>query len=417
MKILGTLATLAVAQAQTKAAVDPLAVMTCQSVYSNHEGDNDCDALVTLAKCFAIAGVDDLPMTDGIRRTADDFLVGQQAKAECYKYEQQGKPAITIVNGDMDIDVDGPKDIRIVRFRKETVSLFDLSNTIRDLENYQKTELPQKLSDVTAFANGAAAEATENAKTLASNVADELAKVTSAIEDEGKRVNRAIDALKSSTAKQRGLVKTQVQAALNSGVSQVGNDVKAATTKLSAQASADKSKFSALESEIAKINAGNSAGKAALAGLNEFIVGWHQCQVTGSNGADNTNFVGQTCAYTKKRDDTIMMISVNSNQRQINGNSKWRFQVSSANSGGWRACSGPNNEGAGNIYTRYHGSRSVDLHRPMYVGGACFKTDNNQPIKKGRMQARWIQTYVSSDSYWNWESSARMILEERLPPN
>ena len=54
MKILGTLATLAVAQAQTKAAVDPLAIMTCQSVYSNHEGDNDCDALVTLAKCFAI---------------------------------------------------------------------------------------------------------------------------------------------------------------------------------------------------------------------------------------------------------------------------------------------------------------------------------------------------------------------------
>ena len=49
--------------------------------------------------------------------------------------------------------------------------------------------------------------------------------------------------------------------------------------------------------------------------------------------------------------------------------------------------------------------------------GHCYKTDDNQILKKGTIVIQWIQTHVSSDSYWNWQSSARMILEERLPPN
>lgn len=42
-------------------------------------------------------------MSDATRRHADDFLAGQQGKAKCYDYEQEGAPAITINDGDMEV--------------------------------------------------------------------------------------------------------------------------------------------------------------------------------------------------------------------------------------------------------------------------------------------------------------------------
>ena len=51
MKIFGLVLTLAGSAA---AVVDPMAILSCQSAYSDYTGDSDCDALVTLAKCFAV---------------------------------------------------------------------------------------------------------------------------------------------------------------------------------------------------------------------------------------------------------------------------------------------------------------------------------------------------------------------------
>jgi len=407
MKIFGLVLTLAGSAA---ADVDPMAILSCQTAYSDYTGDSDCDALVTLAKCFAVAGVDTLPMSDATRRHADDFLAGQQGKAKCYDYEQEGAPAITINDGDMEIDVDGVKDIRIVRYRRDTVSLFDMYEDIQAMETFQTETFPSMFADVEALAQGAADQATENAANLAKKVADDLGEIDRKIASATVALNGKIDAMSQSSNKERATLKQMLEKSMADGVTSAKS---ATTSALSAQGSSDASKFSALESALAKLTADNNADKKTIDENKPTIVGWHQCEQTGSNGADNSGFVAMTCAYTKKRDDTFMHISVNSNQRQINGNSMWRFQVQSANSGGWRECRGPQNQGNGNIYTRYHGSRGVDLHRPMYVGGVCYRTDNNQPIKKGRFSARWIQTYVHYDSYWNWESSARMILEER----
>lgn len=51
MKIFGLVLTLAGSAA---ADVDPMAILSCQTAYSDYTGDSDCDALVTLAKCFAV---------------------------------------------------------------------------------------------------------------------------------------------------------------------------------------------------------------------------------------------------------------------------------------------------------------------------------------------------------------------------
>jgi len=270
--------------------------------------------------------------------------------------------------------------------------------------------LPDQLATIQTVADDAKAQAAINAEKLSADVAKAIETAEADIASQGTELENKIASLSQSSSSDRATLKQMLEKSIADGVTSAKS---AATSAIAAQASSDASKFSALESAIASATAAVAVNKKTIAENKPTIVGWHQCEQTGSNGADNSGFVAMTCTYTKKRDDTIMMISVNSNQRQINGNSMWRFQVQSANSGGWRECRGPQNQGNGNIYTRYHGCCGVDLHRPMYVGGACHRTDNNQPIKKGRFSARWIQTYVHYDSYWNWESSARMILEER----
>jgi len=395
----------------TAAAVDPLAVMQCQSKYASNAG-TPCEALNALSKCFTNAGIDSLEASDPIRQLAVNFLSGQEAKSNCA--EAEGEPVnIRTARGDMQFEVSKSDDVKIYRYRRETVSLFDMSARIGELE-VANEGLPDQLATIQTVADDAKAQAAINAEKLSADVAKAIETAEADIASQGTELENKIASLSQSSSSDRATLKQMLEKSIADGVTSAKS---AATSAIAAQASSDASKFSALESAIASATAAVAVNKKTIAENKPTIVGWHQCEQTGSNGADNSGFVAMTCTYTKKRDDTIMMISVNSNQRQINGNSMWRFQVQSANSGGWRECRGPQNQGNGNIYTRYHGCCGVDLHRPMYVGGACHRTDNNQPIKKGRFSARWIQTYVHYDSYWNWESSARMILEERTPQN
>jgi hypothetical protein len=400
--------------AASAAAVEPLAVMQCQSTFAGDTG-NACDALTALSKCFVDTGVNSLDASDPIRQLATNFLTGQQAKSDCT--EKADHTLVRSERADMQFNVGaGDDDVKIYRFRRETVSLFDMSSRVAELEEQSK-DLPAKLSGISAVADAAKKQAEANAEKLSADVDKAIADAAADIKDQGDDLDSKGAEMKEDASTARASLKSMLEQSISAGISGAKSDASAAVAAVAAQASSDSSKFKALEAAIAAATAAVAANKKDISEKVSVIVGWTQCQQTGSNGANHNNFVAMTCAYTKKRDDSYMHISVNSNQRQINGWSRWRFQVNSANSGSWRACSGPQNQGAGNIYTRYHGSRSVDLHRPMYVGGICWRTDNNQPIKKGRFQARWWQQDVSSDSYWNWESSARMILEERMLPN
>jgi len=400
--------------AASAAAVEPIAVMQCQSAYAGHTG-SACESLVALNQCFINAGIIALDASDPIRQLATNFLTGQQSKTDC-THTNEDTALIRSERGEMQDThfVSETDDVKIFRFRRQTVSLFDMSGRIGDLET-ENNGLPDKLAKIQTVADDAKEQAAANAAQFKEDVKATVDKAASDIKAQGTKFDTQLSTAANSNSNARSSLKDSLQASISAGVTAAKN---AATSAISAQAASDSSKFSALEKALADATAAAAANKKVLdAGSDAMIVGWHQCEQVGANGADNNGFVAMECAYNKKKDDTIMMISVNSNQRQINGNSQWRLEVSSANSGGWKQCRGPSGQANGNIYTRYHGSRSVDLHRPMYLGGACYKTADGQPIKKGTMKMRYMQWYVSADSYWNWESSARMIMEERLAPN
>jgi len=400
--------------AASAAAVEPIAVMQCQSAYAGHTG-SACESLVALNQCFINAGIIALDASDPIRQLATNFLTGQQSKTDC-THTNEDTALIRSERGEMQDThfVSETDDVKIFRFRRQTVSLFDMSGRIGDLET-ENNGLPDKLAKIQTVADDAKEQAAANAAQFKEDVKATVDKAASDIKAQGTKFDTQLSTAANSNSNARSSLKDSLQASISAGVTAAKN---AATSAISAQAASDSSKFSALEKALAGATAAAAANKKSLeAGSDQMIVGWHQCEYSGDNGANANGYVGMTCSYNKKKDDTIMMMSVNSNQRQINGNSKWRIEVSSANSGSWRTCKGPQNQANGDMYTRYHGSRSVDLHRPMYVGGACYKTDNNQPIKKGKVSARWMQYYLTGDSYWSWQSSSRMIMEERMPPN
>jgi len=401
--------------AASAAAVEPIAVMQCQSAYAGHTG-SACESLVALNQCFINAGIIALDASDPIRQLATNFLTGQQSKTDC-THTNEDTALIRSERGEMQDThfVSETDDVKIFRFRRQTVSLFDMSGRIGDLET-ENNGLPDKLAKIQTVADDAKEQAAANAAQFKEDVKATVDKAASDIKAQGTKFDTQLSTAANSNSNARSSLKDSLQASISAGVTAAKN---AATSAISAQAASDSSKFSALEKALAGATAAAAANKKSLeaGGSDAMIVGWHQCEYSGDNGADRNGYVGIQCSYNKKKDDTIMMISVNSNQRQINGNSKWQIEVQSANSGSWRTCRGPANQGNGGLYTRYHGSRSVDLHRPMYVGGACYKTDNNQPIKKGKVSARWMQYYLTGDSYWSWQSSSRMIMEERMPPN
>merc|ERR1711935_159176 len=236
-------------------------------------------------------------------------------------------------------------DVKIFRFRRQTVSLFDMSGRIGDLEA-ENNGLPDKLAKIQTVADDAKAQAAANAAQFKEDIKAAADKAAADIKAQGTKFDTQVSTSTNSAGQARSSMKDALQASISAGVASAKSE---ATAAISAQAASDSSKFSALERALADATAA-AAGASAVAAANKkildgtsepMIVGWHQCEYSGSNGANSNGFVGMTCAYNKKRDDTIMMFSVNSNQRQINGWSKWKIQVSSANSGGWKGCRGP----------------------------------------------------------------------------
>eukprot|EP00040_Diaphanoeca_grandis_P005485 m.33021 g.33021 ORF g.33021 m.33021 type:complete len:371 (-) comp16743_c0_seq1:36-1148(-) len=141
--------------------------------------------------------------------------------------------------------------------------------------------------------------------------------------------------------------------------------------------------------------------------IKPLLVSWKQCdQANSGSGADASGRSYHMCDFVKKEDDTYIEITFQGSQRQINGNSIWYIRVDK------RQCRTESGSSAGHLWWRLHGSRSVDLHRPVTITGFCHKTDNNQFIKKGTHRATVFQSYVSADSYYGWETSSRMIIKE-----
>jgi hypothetical protein len=415
MKVL-SLVILAASASPAVAAVDIAMVSTCMTNYAQTTDANECSSLVTLAKCFALAGVDELDGSDTTRKMADDFLLGQQTKADfqtkCKSYESEGQPEIRITRGELEMDLDNAdKDMKFNRLRRRQVSLFGMNRQIQDLE-----EAVDGLPAQIAAAKVVADSVEETVINKGTKLNEDLEKVQSDFDkltvaaDVTSSLESDLQAEDAASTQALSSLKAELLSSINSGTQQAISAINLAQSDDSA---GNSNKFAAYEAKLTRLSASVDTVAKARADVKQNIIGWTQCDQRGANGADHSNFVAMTCSYKKKRDDTIMYISVNSNQRQINGNSMWRLEMKHARSGGWQHCKGPGNNGNGNMYTRYHGSYSTDLHRPMFIGGACYMTNNGQKAPAGTVEMRYRQTYVHYDSYWNWESTARMIMEER----
>lgn len=159
--------------------------------------------------------------------------------------------------------------------------------------------------------------------------------------------------------------------------------------------------------QVSTLNASVIALGQKIDAIKPFLVSWKQCdQANSGSGADASGRSYHMCDFVKKEDDTYIEITFQGSQRQINGDSLWYIRVDK------RQCRTESGSSAGHLWWRLHGSRSVDLHRPVTITGFCHKTDNNQFIKKGTHRATVFQASVNSDSYYGWETSSRMIIKE-----
>lgn len=138
------------------------------------------------------------------------------------------------------------------------------------------------------------------------------------------------------------------------------------------------------------------------------IIGWKECATTRSDGMAQREKTFMDCGYVKKRDDTILSLAISTNFRQINGNSYYRFYVSG------HRCEGPDGQSVGDIQTAFHGSRSINNHRPMYFKSFCWSLadDSNTRIPAGFHHIEWTQYSVSADSDIGWSSTSRIRIEE-----
>ena len=138
----------------------------------------------------------------------------------------------------------------------------------------------------------------------------------------------------------------------------------------------------------------------------EINAGIDEMTASGANGADASSVVVLTCTFRKTRADTYWIISHNADTRQISGHSEWRMEVDG------QPCRDRSNNIKGSLDASFHGA-GPNMHRPMYIRGICYRTASVARIAAGNHAVRWRQTFTSGDSYWGWNSNARLMVEVR----
>jgi len=78
--------------------------------------------------------------TSPTRQAAEQFMLAQQARQPgCAGAVDQTAPKIRTTRGDITYEVGEGADVRAFRFRRETVSLFDMSSRLEAVENQAST--------------------------------------------------------------------------------------------------------------------------------------------------------------------------------------------------------------------------------------------------------------------------------------
>lgn len=341
----------------------------CQRDFRPTADADDCSALLQLARCFGVAGLDEMSDTSPTRQAAEQFMLAQQARQPgCAGAVDQTAPKIRTTRGDITYEVGEGADVRAFRFRRETVSLFDMSSRLEAVEERASTAE----GAVQEVRSEMAAALSTQASTSASTLVALNAQVALAI------ANAATAAQQLSTATAAQV--TTMNTALAAATASIGTEITAATSNITALQL-------------------RPSGK---------MIGHAQCEHRGANGADRPSTIVQSCTFRKTRSDTFWVISHYADTRQISGSSNWQIEVDS------QPCRDRNNNVKGSIDAAFHGA-GPNMHRPMYIRGICYRTVNQAVIPAGNHVVRWRQTRTSGDSYWGWESSSRIMVEEWLP--
>lgn len=349
----------------------------CQRAYRPAADPADCSALLQIARCFALAGLDEMSNTSATRQAAEQFMLAQQLlQPGCAGAVDRSAPKIRTTRGDVTFEVGEGADVRAFRFRRETVSLFDMSSRLQSVETQQSvtasavdTAVQQVRSEMAAALS---TQASTSASTLAAGLSSLVATSESTLAALVTSNSRAVAAAAAATA---------------------------ATAAAAATAAQDLSTATA-----AQVNTMN-ASITAVAARSNIMIGYKECRHSGANNADSVRTV-MSCQYRKQRSDTKLVISHNAVMRHINGNSIWQLLVDN------QQCRGPGNQGDGNLQIRMHGSNGANQHFPAYVKGMCHRTTAQARLNAGVHTVSFRQTYVSGDSYWGWDSTSRIMVEE-----
>lgn len=340
-------------------------VTNCISHWSAPASARDCASILALARCFALAGLDEMDSLDTLRQSAEQFLLEKQRdQPACTDTTENATPKMRTARGDVEFEVSESNDIRAFRFRRETVSLFDVSSRLQTVEGLT-TGVPATVSAAMA--------------TMSTQVAAELLAARTQTDE---RLSTQQSAMVATIAEARSEVAT-----LSAAVATQSAAVASASTAISA------------------LSANMTAVQDRGTGL---LVGYTECSHTGSNSMPSPRVV-MRCSFVKKRSDTILVLSHNAVMRQINGVSYWRLEVDN------QACRSQTNSPNGDLKISFHGSQSVNLHRPMMLRGTCPRTVNQARINAGAHSLGFRLFEMSADPYWGWAATSRLMIEEYLP--
>jgi hypothetical protein len=340
----------------------------------------DCDAVVAFGRCISLAGVHALKNGASVRvATEAVYLEAQKQVPGCDGHDDKsvaGKSLLRNTRGDVKFDLHEGKDVKLFRFRRETVSVFDLADRLTDAEAEGKA-LAEAVDVLTA-------DVKETNRTLVEFVQDTVDGVVKDQADKLSKFQKEVNAHVADAVKNLTEQMTAMKAEVDSTVNELKEDI-------------------------------DDNVKGAIAEVN---LPWKQCTYSVWNRGSDSDANVMTCYFDKERDDTVLKITHHGDIRVINSELRFEIKVDDDRcvlDKSWNN-QNPDNKNyggdAGRLEGWIHDSRSGNRHANQVVQGYCGFTNSKGQIKKGRHKITLFLDHRSNDIYYGWHYPQRMLVEE-----
>jgi hypothetical protein len=135
---LGAVTLVAAANAKESDALP--AITKCQITFAATNAG--CNDIVDFGRCLAVTGIDTFPDESEVRQLAESMLISAQRGKDCKNYGDKDdytapkKATVrTTRGGGLEFNVEEGKDVNLFRFRRETISLFSVSERLTTAES------------------------------------------------------------------------------------------------------------------------------------------------------------------------------------------------------------------------------------------------------------------------------------------